>query len=161
MNGKTTRGYAYSLADDKINVFNPPAYPSESNNMMIGNSGTIEEFPAYSIKKITFRKKNKLRNHVLGGILIGTVSGLIFGSIKSEGIAIPIGDLFVLDFTHPRVPVNYPKIVLHGAATGAALGVITGFASASFTLKGKKELFRENQDKMNKYMLAYQQAPAF
>ena len=161
MNGKTTRGYAYILSEDKISVFNPPVYVTDSKHLQTGNSETIVQYPALDIKKITFREKNKLRNNVLRGILIGVISGFAFSLIKSEGIAIPIGDLFVLDFTHPPVPVNNPKIILHGATAGAAFGVITGFTSASFTIKGKKELFRENQEKMNKYMMAYQQAPAF
>jgi hypothetical protein len=160
-NGRISRGYAYSLADDSITIY-VPANKTLFIRMKKDNMATgFRSFPATEIENISFWNKNNLKGNFIAGILLGTIAGILVGYIKENGIAIPIGEYTTLDFTHPPHKTNYPKIILTGAAIGTVTGVILGSISQKFTLKGKNERFREKKDKMNHYMFRDNPVPAF
>jgi hypothetical protein len=159
--GTSTRGYAYLLSEDKVSVFTPENSSSHSNIKMSGMQGVVSVYPTSEISKISFRQKNHLRNNIIGGLVVGTLTGLLVAHIKENGIAIEVNDNITLDFTHPPVPVKYPRIVLRGAAIGTLVGAISGSISKTFILKGKKERFIENKENMNHFMYAQKAVPAF
>jgi len=160
-NGTISRGYAYSLTDDNINIFIPANKPLNIKLKKGTKSMGFKTFPATEIQEISFWNKNQLKGNLIAGILLGTIAGILVGVIKENGIAIPIGEYTTLDFTHPPRKTNYPKIILSGAAIGTVTGIIFGSISQKFTLKGKNERFREKKDKMKIYMYKDNPVPPF
>lgn len=159
--GKISRGYAYGLVADGISIYMPNTKQINANNTGSGISGVFKTSPVSEIETISFRQKNHFKNNVIGGLLIGTIIGFIVAHIKENGIAIDINEYTTIDFTHPPVKVNYPKIMLTGAAIGTATGIISGSISKKFILKGKNERFRENRSKINQYMYTDNPVAAF
>jgi hypothetical protein len=160
-NGRISRGYAYALADDSITIY-VPANTSLFIKMKKDDMSTgFKSFPATEIENVSFWSKNQLKGNFIAGILLGTITGILVGYIKENGIAIPIGEYATLDFTHPPHKTNYPKIILTGAAIGSVTGIIFGSISQKFILKGKSERFREKKDKMSHYMFRDNPVPAF
>ena len=159
--GKVSRGYAYAFAGDSISIYMPYTQQNNANNMRGGMSGVFKTSPVSEIQTISFRQKNHFKNNLIGGLLLGTIAGIIVAHIKENGIAIDVNQNTTFDFTHPPVKVNYPKIILHGAAIGTVTGIISGSISQKFILKGKNERFRENQDKMKHYMYTTNPGQAF